>query len=290
MAGADRLASVLAACLAEDLPANVALMRLLGEAESLDEAEAALSGAGGDERLKAMRDLLSRHPGAFAAVRAVLGAADHGRPGGSPAEAVAHWGAVFDRLAGQDPETSVALYGLGSPELFARATDEVVAWLAGRGLLGPDRDAVEIGCGIGRFVRALAPRCRSVTGLDVSAGMIAEARLRCAALGNVTLLRTDGTDLSSIPDGSADFVLASDVFPYLVSAGGGLAERHVSEAARVLRPGGSLAILNYSYRGDVSRDLSNIAATAGNAGLEPPSDEGRPFGLWDAASFLLRKP
>lgn len=290
MAGADRLASVLAACLAENLPANVALMRLLGEAESLAEAEDALFDAGGDERLGAMRDLLRRHPGAFAAVRVVLGAADHGRPGGSPAEAVAHWGAVFDRLAGQDPETSVALYGLGSPELFARATDEVVAWLAGAGLLGPDRDAVEIGCGIGRFIRALAERCRSVTGLDVSAGMIAEARLRCAGLGNATLLRTDGTDLSAVPDRSADLVLAADVFPYLVAAGGGLAERHVAEAVRVLRSGGSLAILNYSYRGDAARDLSDIAAAAREAGFEPPSDEGRPFALWDAASFLLRKP
>ena len=44
-----------------------------------------------------------------------------------------------------------------------------------------------------------------------------------------------------------------DSFPYLMQAG--VAERHVAEAARMLRPGGALAILNLSYRilADVAR-------------------------------------
>ena len=227
-----------------------------------------------------VRELIT--PEAFELVKQTAGEADHGS--GAPPEG---WGAVFDRLARRSPEASVALYSLGDPERLQAATDEVVDWLRVRGLLGPDRLAVEIGCGIGRFLRALGPQVEAVVGLDVSAVMTAEARDRTAGLDNVVVLQTDGRDLSPLDDGSVDLLLAVDSFPYIVQAG--LAADHVREAARVLRPGGELVVFNWSYRDDPEADRDDAASQAADAGLQLVAAGERPLTLWDGVLFRLRR-
>ena len=94
-------------------------------------------------------------------------------------------------------------------------------WIEAEGLLDADADVVDVGCGIGRICAALAPRCRSVLGLDISAGMIAEARRRCMAdLANVRFEQTSGSGLESLPTAGLDLILAVDSFPYIVQVGG----------------------------------------------------------------------
>jgi len=112
-------------------------------------------------------------------------------------------------------------------------------------LLGPDRAILDIGCGIGRIERALAARVGTITGIDLSPGMIAEARRRCRGLANVTLQACEGRDLAGFADQLMDLVLAIDSFPYLVAIDPEIAEAHVRDAARLLRPGGALLILNF---------------------------------------------
>lgn len=275
--------------LVADLPANIALMRLLGEATSAEEAADVLSRALADApasargRVAALHALSAKLPDAWSIVRGVLAQAEHGASS-CALDTVEHWAAVFDRLARAYPEAAVALYALGSPAMLAAATGEIVAALRDWGLVGPTRDILEIGCGIGRFVQALAPLSASVLGLDVSGEMIAQARRRCADLANVRLGQSSGRDLGPVADGSVDLVLAVDVFPYLVLAD--VAERHVAEAARVLRPGGTLAILNYSYRGDLALDRREVAAHFGAAGLVLRREGSRDFAHWDGVTFL----
>ena len=90
------------------------------------------------------------------------------------------------------PEASVAAYSLNDPAVLAAATAEIVEWLAREGLIGPDRDVLDLGCGIGRVSAALAPRCRSVLGLDVSPKMVAEARRRHGAVPGLRFDTTPG--------------------------------------------------------------------------------------------------
>ncbi|EYD76966.1 Transcriptional regulator, ArsR family / Methyltransferase fusion [Rubellimicrobium mesophilum DSM 19309] len=285
----ERLRPVVEGCAAGTLPPNVALLRLAIEAEGPEEVEAALAGAltkargGAAERIGAALALWRTNPQAFGTVKATLQGVAHEDAAADPAL----WARTFDRLAEVAPEGGVALYALGNPDLLRETTEEVVARMAGWGLLGPKARVLEIGCGIGRFVAALAPRVAEVTGLDVSAGMVARARERCGGLGNVRLAVSSGRDLSGVEDGSLDLVLAADVFPYLVQAG--VAVRHVEEAARVLAPGGHLLVLNYSYRGDLGRDREEVAALAARHGLEVRRMGEGDFGLWDAATFLLGK-
>ena len=152
------------------------------------------------ERLSALSRLLGRNPTAWATIRAVMAEAEHNRCISSAEEAVAHWSAVFDRLAKAQPEAGVALYALGSPELLEAATAEIVEALRGWKLLRVSSHVLEIGCGIGRFVRALAPEAAHVTGLDLSREMIATARERCAGLANVRLEVSSGRDLAGFGD------------------------------------------------------------------------------------------
>lgn len=292
----DRLRPALARLAAGEAPANVGLMHLLIEAVSPDEVEGALTAAlaGPPSRdlghLREALALLRAHPDAFRTVKAVMAEARHDRAAETPEAALRHWSKTFDRLAELAPDGGSALYGLGSPALLARATDEIVRALCDWGLVGPDRDVLEIGCGSGRIVRALAPIVRRVTGTDISDGMITEARRRCAGLADVHLIRSAGRDLSGVPDDGFDLVLAVDVFPYLVQAGGNLARRHVEEAARVLRPGGGLLILNYSYGGDPAADVLEVSDLFRRSRLKGERAGTRDLAHWDGVTFLARKP
>ncbi len=285
------VADDLALRLGQGAPANIALMHLLIASDTPAAAAAALAAAGAGRpdlaaSLAEVATLFAAHPDAWRTVHAVAEGVDHAPALASAKATLDHWRRSFDRLAEASPEAGVALYALGDPALLAAATAEVVAILDGWGLLGRDRDALDLGCGMGRFAEALAPHLRSVLGLDLSAGMIDEARRR-SRHANVRFAVGTGRDLAGVANASVDLVLAADVFPYLVEAG--LAEAHVAEMARVLRPGGAAALLNYSYRGDPERDRADLAVAAAGRGLVLERAGERPFRLWDATAFLLRR-
>ncbi len=281
----------LAARLRDNAPPNIALMHLLMASPSPESAATSLADAVAAypdlaTRLDEVGRLLASHPEAWRVVHAVVDGVDHA-PALAGAEATLdHWRTSFDRLAAATPEAGVALYALGDPGLLAAATDEVVTALADWGLLGSDRDALDLGCGMGRFAEALGPHLRSVLGLDLSSGMVDEARRR-SRHAHVRYAVGTGRDLAGVDDASVDFVLAADVFPYLVEAG--LAARHVAELARVLRPGGTAVVLNYSYRGEPTRDRAELSEAAAVHGLRLERAGEPKFRLWDAAVFLLRR-
>lgn len=262
-------------------PLPIALMRLAAGCATREEALARLPETG-VERVMAERLLT---PAAFARVKAVLAAVDHTGTEVS-LDAIA---AGFDRAAAISPEGGVALYSLGDPVLLAAVTAEVVGWMAAEGLLGPGKRVLEVGCGIGRFLTALGPRVEVALGLDISPAMLAEAGARCAGVGNALPVRGSGRDLACVATESVDLLLFADSFPYLVQAGRGLPARHVTEARRVLRTGGRLLILNYSYRGDAEQDRREAEALASAHGLTPVVFSQPRFDGWDAAVFLFSR-
>lgn len=293
----EHLREPLKACADGRVPPNIALMQLFIAAADEREAAAVLeelrSAIGQDpsdpaaERLRRMIALSRENPQAFGLVKAVLADVDHQGTGAEADDGVARWAGLFDRMARISPEGGVALYALGNPDLLNAATAEVVDRLRAWGLLGPDTVVIEIGCGIGRFVQALSPHSGHVTGIDISEEMIARAKERCAGLANVALAVSSGRDLAPFRSASANLVLAADVFPYLVQAGPHLVDRHLSEAARVLKPGGSLVVFNYSYRGDEAADRRDLSERAGRHGLQLQGGTPEPFAFWDAATFHL---
>ena len=279
----------IADCLAARISPEVAVARMLLAGTATDGIVAGLARhRSGDARWAAMARLVEGRTGALDRLAAEVQAtgAQHDASGD---DGVARIAAFFDRAVAHSPEASVALYSLGDPAILAQATAEIIHWLEAHALLRADADVLDLGCGIGRVAAALAPRCRSVLGLDVSAGMVAEARRRNATLANARFEQTAGRDLDALPSAAFDLVLAIDSFPYIVQAGHSLVDRHVAGAARVLRPGGALAVLNFSYRGDKAADCADAAALADAHGLALEQAGTAPFSVWDGTAFVLRR-
>ena len=196
----------------------------------------------------------------------------------------------FDRAVTVAPEASVALYSLGSANILARATGEVVSRLEEWRLLRPELRVLDIGCGIGRFELALAPHVGAMTAIDISAAMVKEARRRCRDLANDKFEQCNGRDLAAFGGRSFDLVLAIDTFPYLFAADPAIVSLHVRDVARCLQPGGNFVIINFSYRGDDAADRLDIERLASANGFSVMRAGTRDFSLWDGLTFLLTLP
>ena len=196
---------------------------------------------------------------------------------------------LFDASVAESEESSVALYSLGSPELLAAATDEVISMLEDWGVLGLQRDALEIGCGIGRLMVPLCSRVRSVVATDVSSGMVSAATRRLEGFTNASVHLTTGQDLSEFGSGSMDLVYSVDTFPYLVLSGQALVERHFREVQRVLRPAGDFVLFNYAY-GRTREDANGeVLALAHGAKLHVVRADESPFRIWNGIGWLMRR-
>jgi SAM-dependent methyltransferase len=291
------IAETVRSCAGGEISPAIALVRLLIGYGDVAALQAALAASLHADQNREMRDAITRISGLLDANpeggALVLRLLEQERPAAgtrseeAELERCRH---LFDRLVGENAAASVALYSLGRPDLLDAATREVVELLERLGVLGPVRDVLEIGCGIGRFEQALALRLATITGIDIAAAMIRTARERCAGLANVRLAETSGRDLSMFPPSSFGTVLAIDAMPYVYRAGAALVAAHFAEVARVLRPGGDFVILNLSYRGDIELDRQDARDLAEAAGLDLLRNGTSDLRLWDGTTFHLRKP
>ena len=101
---------------------------------------------------------------------------------------------------------------------------------------------LDVGTGTGRIAELLAPRAARVTGLDKSPEMLRIARARLQNFPADTIELVQG-DFLALPfaDGSFDTVLFHQVLHYAQAPEGVLAE-----AARVVRPGGAIAVVDFA--------------------------------------------
>jgi ubiquinone/menaquinone biosynthesis C-methylase UbiE len=283
-------------CASGEISPAIALLRLLIAHADAGELQRALGVLGQADREPGIRDAAERIEALLTAnpngSRTVLGMLEAERAAAEAEETdeVERCRRLFDRLVREQPEASVALYSLGVPELLDAATCEVVELLDRLAVLQPDRHVLEIGCGIGRFQQALAGRVAAITGIDIAPRMIEAAKRRCAGLPNVTLRVTSGRNLEPFPAESFDLVLAIDALPYICRAGAALVKAHFIEAARVLRAGGDLVLLNFSYREGLESDRHDVSRLSEAADLRILRNGTTDLQLWDGATFHLRKP
>jgi ArsR family transcriptional regulator len=104
----------------------------------------------------------------------------------------------------------------------------------------PPGRLLDIGTGTGRVLELLAPRVRQALGVDASKAMLALARSRLAhpGLGHCAVRLADMYRLP-LADGSFDTAVLQMVLHYAEDPAG-----VVAEAARVLRPGGRLIVID----------------------------------------------
>lgn len=114
-------------------------------------------------------------------------------------------------------------------------------------------DFLDVGCGVGAAERHLVHCVRSVTGVDISTGMVDRAR---EAVPEATYLSYDGSRLPN-DDESFDVTFAICVVHHVLPRSWG---SFVAEMARVTRRGGLVAIAEHNPFNPVTRVIVNRCA------------------------------
>ena len=159
----------------------------------------------------------------------------------------------------------------GDPAFFARfleAANRNAAIIAAKPIIldglrlrGGER-ALDVGCGMGSDVFELAAKVGAdghVTGIDLSASLIEEARRRAEGRNLPVAFELGDVQALQFEDGAFDAVRTERLLMHVPDA-----DRAVAEMARVLRPGGRMAVFDFdwetqfchsSYR-DVTRKIT----------------------------------
>jgi ubiquinone/menaquinone biosynthesis C-methylase UbiE len=107
-----------------------------------------------------------------------------------------------------------------------------------RGSLGR---LVDIGTGTGRMIELFGPRASQSTGIDRSSEMLRLARVKLEAAGIPSSLRQGDMYALPLTDDSADTIVIHQVLHYAHSPAAA-----ITEAARVLAPGGTLLVVDFA--------------------------------------------
>jgi len=114
---------------------------------------------------------------------------------------------------------------------------------------------LDLGCGSGASTAAVLQAWAdrggradglSVTGVDASTGMVQEARRKAWPSGTNFVVADAVAHLANLPSGSVDGILASYLLRNVPDRG-----KLVTEMVRVLRPGGTLVVHDYSVAGSI---------------------------------------
>jgi SAM-dependent methyltransferase len=132
----------------------------------------------------------------------------------------------------------------------------------------PRARVLDIACGTGNATIALARRGAVVTGLDITPHLLEEARARAVREGLRIRFDEGFAETLPYPDGSFDVLVS--MFGIMFSP---LPATAVSEMARVLRPGGRLALANWTPSGFSGK----ISAIVGRYLPPPPQSTISPF-------------
>ena len=100
---------------------------------------------------------------------------------------------------------------------------------------------VDIGTGTGRMIELFGPRASDAIGIDRSSEMLRLARVKLESAGVRSSLRQG--DMYALPllDGCADCVIIHQVLHYAHAPADA-----ITEAARVLSPGGTLLVIDFA--------------------------------------------
>jgi SAM-dependent methyltransferase len=172
---------------------------------------------------------------------------------------------AFDRFEADGWAKRVA----GYDRFLAPVTSHVIGPLLDAARVGPGKRALDLATGPGHVAAACAARGATVVGVDVTHEMVALAGQRHP---EVTFRQAD---IQALPfeDASIDAVVGNFAILHV-----GRPERAAAEAARVLAPGGSLALSTWDVP-DQARLIGVVTEAITEAGAVPPADmpAGPPF-------------
>jgi ubiquinone/menaquinone biosynthesis C-methylase UbiE len=161
---------------------------------------------------------------------------------GVPAEPVLRAREAYDRAATR--------YDAWKWQPFWRAS-ELPFILQALADFAPGRPRLlDVGCGTGWYLHELEPLCAHTAGIDVSEGMLAQARMRAR---HSELLRAGAGHLP-FADGAFDVVLSTRVMSHVAQVG-----QAIDEIVRVLAPGGVVVLSDIDANHDYTHTRLPVA-------------------------------
>lgn len=107
---------------------------------------------------------------------------------------------------------------------------------------------LEMGCGVARIGKLLAPHCKKWIGTDISENMLKVAQERLTGFDNVEFHALSRNDLSCIEDNSIDKLYSVAVFCHLDKED---LFNYLREMYRILKPGGSIYVETWNIASDI---------------------------------------
>jgi cyclopropane fatty-acyl-phospholipid synthase-like methyltransferase len=158
-------------------------------------------------------------------------------------------GEWYDRQVYSNSQINESFLDANSPFQKYRISNVLGIYTPGEG-----ESVVDLGCGWGTFLFAVAPFCRQVTGVDFSRKSISLCRDTALkrGVGNVRLVHASSCD-TGLPSDSYDAIICADLFEHLYPHD---FEATLDECDRILKRGGKLVIWTPN-RGHIFEVLKN---------------------------------
>ena len=153
----------------------------------------------------------------------------------------------------------------GDYELFSRYMEKDAEEFYRRLGVAPGARLLDVACGAGQLALIAARAGAEVTGCDIAVNWVERARERAAAEGLMIVFEEGDAEALPYADGQFDVVasLIGAMFaprPLLVAA----------ELTRVCKPGGMIAMANWTPRGFIGQMFKVIAGYIAPAGMPSP--------------------
>jgi SAM-dependent methyltransferase len=145
--------------------------------------------------------------------------------------------------------------------------------------VGAGDEVLDIGCGTGNAAIRAAARGARAVGLDLTPELFAAGRAEAAAAG-VEVEWVEG-DAEALPFADASFDAVLSTFGCMFAARHELAAR---EAARVLRPGGRLAVFAWTPEGAAGEMFRVVGGHVAASGIAVP--DGAPPSMWGVEAHI----
>jgi len=169
-----------------------------------------------------------------------------------------HFDAVSSQYADKIDRNSYDYYFEHTANAVVTAFEGSIDDLAGA-------SGLDLGCGVGDISAAIHRRCRTVTGADISDGMISTARETHNQDG-LDFQTFDGVALDC-RDGQFDFAVAVHLLHHLVTDE--LITKTLAELRRVTKPGGVILLVDVNERNPMAPIIQHLMVKRGvDTGME----------------------
>jgi SAM-dependent methyltransferase len=137
---------------------------------------------------------------------------------------------------------------------IANYSMRVAVDFVGRTEIKPGSRVLDVACGTGNFSIPLARAGARVTGVDIASNLLGQARKRATEEG--LLIQFDEGDAEDLPYSDAEFDSLLTMFGAMFAP---RPEKVVSELVRVVKPGGLIAMANWTPQGFVGKSFEVTA-------------------------------